>query len=87
MLRHLQRLLDDVAALVLHEEQVAVGFALADLLHHAEQRDGAVEVAPGIVCTGRGGDDGDGSAQLIDLKGGVDRGGAAVGDCWKLVGC
>ena len=87
MLRHLQRLLDDVAALVLHEEQVAVGFALADLLHHAEQRDGAVEVAPGVVRAGRGGDGRDGCAQLVDLERGMDCRGAAVGDCLELVGC
>lgn len=87
MLRDFQRLFDYIAALVLHEEQVAVSFALADLLHHAEQRDGAVEVAPGVVRAGRGGDDGYGGTELVDLEGGVDCGGTAVSDCWELVVC
>lgn len=64
-----------------------MSFALADLLHHAEKRDGAVEVAPRVVRAGRGGDDGEGAAEFVDLEGGMDRGGAAVGDCLKLVGC
>lgn len=80
MLRYLQRLLDDVAALVLYEEQISVSFALADLLHHTEQCDRAVEVAPGVVRAGRGGDDGDGCAQLVNLEGRMDCGGAAIGD-------
>lgn len=64
-----------------------MSFALADLLHHAKQRDGAVEVAPRVVRAGRGGDNGEGGAELVDLEGGMDRGGAAVGDCCKLGVC
>lgn len=61
-------------------------FALADLLHHAEQRDRAIEVSPRVVRAGRRGDGGDGGAVLIDLEGRMDCRGAAVGDCRKLVG-
>lgn len=52
MLRDLQCFLEDVGGLVLNEEEIAVGFVFADLLHNAEIVDGGEEITPREVCFG-----------------------------------
>ena len=52
LLGHLERFAQDVGGLVVHQQQVAVRFVLADLLHHAQVVDERKEVAAGEVCDG-----------------------------------
>lgn len=51
-LRHLERLADDVRRLVLHQQQVPVRLALADLLHDPQVVNQREEVAPRELCDG-----------------------------------
>lgn len=60
--------------------------AFADLLHHSQQRDRAVEVAPAVVRAWRGGRRDDGYAELVEWRRrGVDRARGPVGDGVQLV--
>ena len=47
VLGDLEGFLEDVGGFVLHEEQIAVGFAFTDLLHDAEEVDATEEIPPG----------------------------------------
>lgn len=46
MLWNFNRFFEDIRGFVLHKEEVAVGFVLADLLHNAKEVDRGEETTP-----------------------------------------